>query len=159
MNNEQSSSTNRSLMIGVVVVLVIGAIGFWLFNMQNKSLQQSTTPPAAENQTEETTEDSDAATNSAMEGEVKEFTVESKGLNFTPSEIKVKKGDKVKITYKNTLGQHKFTLDEFNVKTKLLGAGEEETVEFTADQTGEFEYYCSVPGHRQAGMKGMLIVE
>ena len=129
--------------------------------MKKKSIQQSTTPPPAENQTQETSEDSDAATDSAVEGEgeVKEFAVLSKGLSFTSSEIKVKKGDKVKITFKNTLEKHDLTLDEFNVKTKLLGAGEEETVEFTADQAGEFEYYCSVPGHRQAGMKGKLIVE
>jgi plastocyanin len=26
------------------------------------------------------------------------------------------------------------------------------------DQTGEFEFSCNLPGHREAGMKGMLIV-
>lgn len=148
-------------MIGVLVVFAIGAIGFWLFKAQNKSLQQSTTPPAASDQTQETSEEADSASDSATEGqgEAKQFTVLSKGLNFTPSEIKIKKGDKVKITYKNTLEKHNFTLDEFNVKTKLLGIGEQDSVEFSADKTGEFEYFCSVPGHRQAGMKGKLIVE
>ena len=29
---------------------------------------------------------------------------------------------------------------------------------FTADRTGEFIYYCSVPGHREAGMQGRIQV-
>jgi len=32
-------------------------------------------------------------------------------------------------------------------------------IEFTADKVGEFEYYCSMPGHRQAGQFGKLIVK
>jgi plastocyanin len=93
-----------------------------------------------------------------MEG-VKEFTVESKGLKFTPNEIRVKVGDTVKITYVNTLGTHDWGIDELNVRTQLISAGEEETVEFVVDQAGTFEFYCSVPGHRGAGMFGTLVVE
>jgi len=31
-------------------------------------------------------------------------------------------------------------------------------VEFVADQTGTFEYYCNMPGHRANGHVGTLIV-
>lgn len=54
---------------------------------------------------------------------------------------------------------HDFVIDELNVKTKIVKDGESETVEFTPDQTGTFEFYCSVGQHRQMGMKGTLIVE
>lgn len=30
---------------------------------------------------------------------------------------------------------------------------------FTPMEAGEYEFYCSVEGHREAGMKGKLIVE
>jgi plastocyanin len=40
---------------------------------------------------------------------------------------------------------------------EVVGQGEESTV--TADlEAGEYEFYCSVPGHEAAGMKGTLTV-
>jgi plastocyanin len=90
--------------------------------------------------------------------EVKEIEVRSEGLVFTPSEIRVNRGDTVRITYVNTRGTHDWTLDEFDVATARIPAGQSETVEFVADQAGEFEFYCSVPGHRAAGMYGRFVV-
>ncbi|PBJ12329.1 azurin [Flavobacterium sp. ACN6] len=42
--------------------------------------------------------------------------------------------------------------------TKLLGGGEEDTIEFTVDKKGTYKFICSFPGH-VAMMKGVLIVE
>lgn len=42
--------------------------------------------------------------------------------------------------------------------TKLLGGGEEDTIEFTVDKKGSYPFICSFPGH-VAMMKGVLIVE
>jgi len=54
---------------------------------------------------------------------------------------------------------HDFVIDELNVKTEQFSEQEKQfSVTFTADQMGEFVYYCSVPGHRQAGMWGTLVV-
>ena len=49
---------------------------------------------------------------------------------------------------------HNLNIDEFNVHTKTLGYFETDTVTFLADQTGTFEYYCSL--HPE--MKGEIIV-
>jgi len=54
---------------------------------------------------------------------------------------------------------HDFVIDELNVKMPIVKNGEIGTVEFIADQVGEFEYYCSVGQHRQNGQVGKLIVE
>ncbi len=72
--------------------------------------------------------------------------------------MSVKKGDTVKITFVNSSGLHDLKIDEFNVATKQLAAGKEETVTFVASKTGTFEYYCSVGNHRAMGMKGTLTV-
>lgn len=92
-------------------------------------------------------------------GQVKEFTVDGSNFKFVPVEMKVKKGDTVRVVFKNVGGFHDFVVDEFDVKTSQIGEGEEEEVEFVASKTGTFEYYCSVGQHRKNGMVGKLIVE
>lgn len=91
----------------------------------------------------------------------KELTFHVNGGNFyyVPNVIKVKKGDKVKIIFQNDGGYHNFALDEFKIKIDPINTGASSTIEFVADKTGTFEYYCSVGQHRQMGQKGQLIVE
>lgn len=89
----------------------------------------------------------------------KEFIISGQNFSFTPNLITVKKGDKIKITFKNSDGTHNLKIDEFNVATKTIKSGEEQSVEFIADKTGSFEYYCSVGTHRAMGMWGTLKVE
>ena len=97
---------------------------------------------------------------------VKEFTVESYtnivGGQYHPrysiGQMNVIKWDKVIIHIKTTSGMHDFNLDEFNVHSETP-KDEVTTVEFIADQTGSFQYYCSKPGHRAAGHWGTLVVD
>ncbi|MEW6566566.1 MAG: copper-containing nitrite reductase [Chloroflexota bacterium] len=69
-------------------------------------------------------------------------------------------GQTVKITLVNGDGvTHDLTIDEFTVQTAQVDqAGDVASVTFTVQQDGEFIYYCSLPGHRQAGMWGTLRV-
>lgn len=76
---------------------------------------------------------------------------------FSPSEIIVKKGDNVRIKITNIKGTHDFKIDEFKVYAETP-LNEEVTIEFTADKAGEFEYYCTKPGHRANGHWGTLRV-
>lgn len=99
---------------------------------------------------------------------VKEFTVEASeeasGLKFSPATITVSQGDKVRIILKNIGPQmpHDFVIDEFGVATPRINPGQTATVEFTADQSGTFFYYCSIETetgtHRAAGMEGEITV-
>jgi plastocyanin len=92
-------------------------------------------------------------------GNVKEFIVTAQNFSFAPSTLTVQKGDTVKITLNNTEGFHDFRIDEFNVATKKISGGTQDSVQFVADKTGTFEYYCSVGNHRAMGMKGTLVVQ
>jgi plastocyanin len=92
-------------------------------------------------------------------GETKTFTVSAANFSFDIKEMKVKKGDTVKIDFKNNEGFHDWVIDDFSARTKQLQAGGTESISFTADKTGTFEYYCSVGQHRKFGMVGKLIVE
>jgi len=90
---------------------------------------------------------------------VKEITVENDGLSYIPEEIRVNEGDRIRLTFRNTGGFHDWRLDEFDAATSQFSGGNSETIEFVADEAGEFEFYCSVGNHRARGMWGNFIVE
>ena len=72
----------------------------------------------------------------------------------------VHKGDVVNVTLTNTGTQpHDFTLQGYNIKTKVLSPGQSDSIVFKADTTGTFTYYCSVPGHKDLGMLGQFVVQ
>ncbi|GAB6990396.1 cupredoxin domain-containing protein [Paenibacillus pini] len=100
----------------------------------------------------------DTATDNSASGSgsgTQEITVNAKSFEFTPKEIKVKKGDKVKLTLKNTEGAHGLAIPDFNVDLKKDG-----TAEFTADKAGTYDFNCSVMcGAGHENMVGQLIVE
>lgn len=96
---------------------------------------------------------------SAQNSSAKEFRVSGKNLSFAPAQIRVKQGDTIRLVFDNTEGFHDLRVDGYNVGTKQIYEGNSDFVEFKADKTGSFEYYCSVGSHRQQGMRGTLIVE
>src|SRR3989344_8556954 len=51
-------------------------------------------------------------------------SVSAKNFEFTPKEIRVKKGNKVRIEFKSESGFHDWVVDEFNAKTKRVNTGE-----------------------------------
>jgi len=90
---------------------------------------------------------------------IKEFTMTARRFDFSPSTIIVDKGDRVRIKISAVDVAHGFAIDEYNINRKF-SPGEEEVIEFVADKSGTFEFYCSVfcgSGHRD--MKGTLIVK
>ncbi len=141
--------------VASIAILVIAAGGFYFMNA-NKS---ATIPTANEVTTPTETPEAQAQTSPSVMAE-NEFTVEGGEFKFTPSEITVKKGEKVKITFKNTgKFQHDYVIANLNATTKRLQPGEQETVEFTPEKIGEFKIVCSVGNHEEQGMTGILVVE
>lgn len=148
------------IVVVITLVIIIGG-AFYLFNINSTkqdqtpasvSVQQAQTPVSAQGENKD-------ATSAGAVSDVKEVIVEGSPFKFLPAEIKVKKGQTLKVVFKNMQGMHDFVVDEFSAKTKVIKAGESEAVELVADKAGTFEYYCSVGNHRSQGMKGSLIVE
>jgi len=69
-------------------------------------------------------------------------------------------GDHVTIAVTNGESMlHNFHLDGYNLQTPdLAGMGKTATLTFQATTQGTFDYYCTIPGHRQSGMAGTLVV-
>ena len=158
---------NKGAIVGILIaVVVLGGIGGGIW-MASKSkvlpgprvtspVQKTSTIP---NQATPSPDTSMSDTKPEVPGPVKEFAVTGSNYKFSPATITVKKGETVRITFKSTGGIHNLLIDELGVATSQLGDEEEEEVEFLADKSGTFTYYCSVGNHRQMGMVGKLVVQ
>jgi cytochrome c oxidase subunit 2 len=114
----------------------------------------------------------------AAQGDVKEVTVSAKKFEFSPSEIRVKAGSRVKLVITSTDREHGIEINpiaegadkkaapglKFDASiTKpefKLPKDQPTPIEFEATQPGTYSFKCSVVcgmGHRN--MKGKIIVE
>lgn len=77
-------------------------------------------------------------------------------------DLLVKPGDTVRIILQNGDGMpHDLFLPDFDAKTSYvskIGDQTEIVFEVGEAQPGIYVYYCTLPGHRQAGQEGKLIV-
>jgi plastocyanin len=88
----------------------------------------------------------------------KKATITLENMAFSQSEVQLKVGQPVTLNLVNKDGYaHAFDTDEFDVHVPLL-AEETVTVTFTPKTAGNFAFYCSSVGHKNAGMIGTLIV-
>ena len=98
---------------------------------------------------------------------------------FTPTRVEVKKGEQIKFVLRNN-GEldHEFILDttEKNLKhaeamkknpdmehddpnAKRLAPKKADEIVWKFTKTGQFEYACLIPGHRESGMVGTVTVK
>ena len=82
-------------------------------------------------------------------------------LSFNKDKITANLGDKVRVifTSTDTTTGHTFNIDEFDIQSSAVKNGAKDVVEFYVDKKGEFKYYCSIDGHKEKGMEGILVVE
>jgi plastocyanin len=77
---------------------------------------------------------------------------------FAPTELRAQTGALVALRLENRdANAHTFNIDELNVHLSMP-PGEPRLALFRAGPPGVYTFYCDVPGHRQAGMVGSLII-
>jgi plastocyanin len=81
------------------------------------------------------------------------------GLVFAPKSISATVGEAVTVTFTNNDAL------VHNFESELLGFASGDVdpdgsimVTFTPSEAGSFEFFCSIPGHREAGMDGLVSV-
>jgi plastocyanin len=96
--------------------------------------------------------------NSPMAPDARRIEMEATGFRFVPSEVSARPGEDIGIVLTATDIEHDLVIDEFDAHVYAAG-GETATGGFTASGAGTYTYYCSIPGHREAGMEGTFVVE
>ena len=72
----------------------------------------------------------------------------------------VHEGELVQVNLINGEGaEHDVFVDQYNARSSVVvGKNASSTFSFTASKPGEFAYFCTIAGHRQAGMEGLVRV-
>jgi uncharacterized cupredoxin-like copper-binding protein len=125
--------------------------------------------------------DDDSAPAASTAVEAREVSVMMRDIAFEPDVIELRRGETVRLTFENSGALvHDFSVDSMPMGRMemtggtsgdghgghgseaamhmALGAGEHGMIEFEATEAGEYIYYCNEPGHREAGMHGILRV-
>ena len=85
--------------------------------------------------------------------------LKAEDIKYDATTLTAKVGQPVTVNIQNAGAlEHSFVIDQLNVKLEHIQAGQTSSVTFTATAAGTYEFYCDVPGHKAAGMKGTLTV-
>ena len=88
---------------------------------------------------------------------VAELDFEADNFSFGPDEATAPDGI-LEFTVESTEGAHDLVIaGEPGFKLDVFGSGDTDTAKIDL-QPGTYTYYCSIPGHRAAGMEGTLTV-
>jgi plastocyanin len=142
-----------SLVLAALVIALAGCGGGSNSSSSSSAGSQAAAPPAS----------APSSTPSSGSGQQLQVAADSTGqLKFDKTSLSAKAG-KVSIAFANSSSvAHNLTVQPASGGTNL-GA----TPTFTGGsksislnlKPGKYAFYCSVPGHRQAGMQGTLVVK
>ena len=108
----------------------------------------------------------------------------AKEFTYTPTTLEATSGQLVEITVQNTgTVEHDFSITEIDLAASPTASGEapsghmmggmdeqpklhmaaaaggQGTLAFTPTKPGQYQFYCTVAGHKDAGMTGVLTVK
>jgi nitrite reductase (NO-forming) len=87
-----------------------------------------------------------------------DVAVTASEFKFSPATLQVAAGRQLTLTLANEgTMEHDLTIDALGVKL-VAKPGTLTKGEFTFDKPGTYDYYCSIPGHKEAGMRGSITV-
>lgn len=90
--------------------------------------------------------------------DARHIEVRARSFAFEPNEIRVKAGENIAVVLMAVDGLHDFTIDELGAHV-AAEAGKTAIGGLRADKPGRYAFYCSVAGHREAGMQGVLVID
>ena len=109
--------------------------------------------------------------------------VNMQDLAFAPATLALSKGESVRLDFRNSASQlHDFTVEQMPAADVRTGAsaaehdmqkmktdqyalhvavagGKNAQLDFRPTAAGDYEFYCTVAGHREGGMRGIIRVE
>ena len=112
----------------------------------------------------------------------KEITLNTSDFAYSPLSVTIPAGEPVMLTLKNSGAvEHDFVIEKIDASVEMMEdsgsdahhmhgteasydlhfsaqPGETSVIQFTVSEPGTYTFFCSVQGHKEAGMVGELIV-
>lgn len=85
---------------------------------------------------------------------------EGGALAFEPHTLQVRLGEEAELLLINraTAQAHSLVIPELNFKSPHVAPGQRVALNLKPGRTGTFRFFCDVPGHKDAGMVGLITV-
>jgi plastocyanin len=95
--------------------------------------------------------------NAPVTPDAREIRVSAEAFSFSPEKITLKAGEEVTIVLRSEDMFHDFVVEG---QGHIVGAdgGQAAKGGLRIDEPGTYKFWCSVPGHRSAGMEGSIVV-
>jgi plastocyanin len=156
IRGSDSFPPNRGVLLGVIALFIV-IVGTTMAFAIVKSVDE-------QNKRNDELAKEEGTTSTTASGPVTELAVSSPsngGLVFQPNGLQAKPGN-VAITYDN-LSTTPHSIAVATANGNVLGqvqpfSGGKQTVTLNSLAPGKYVFYCTVPGHREAGMQGDLTV-
>jgi uncharacterized cupredoxin-like copper-binding protein len=129
--------TNTRTVIAAGVAVAVMALAGCMGQNQKDSAPSTGPPPVATINVRETEMKIDPENPKIDKPGVVEFKVDNAGKTVHALEVEGPKGE---------------------VETKQLQAGQSATLRADLNKPGKYKWYCPVPGHEEAGMRGTITV-
>jgi plastocyanin len=83
--------------------------------------------------------------------------VDASNFDFDPDTITIDAKEEAAIALHSTDGPHDFAVDGLG-RVADVGAGDTDTARLRIDRRGRYRFFCTLPGHRDGGMEGTIVV-
>ena len=104
---------------------------------------------------------SDSSSNVVDTNEIRSTSgIDGEEFSFDPETINVNVSETVKLVFENigTIA-HDFEIPDLEVVIQTTNSGNSGEITFVAPSiAGSYDFICSIPGHKEAGMVGKLVV-
>ncbi len=171
-NVQSKLATLWPLLLGIFIAFYfLGGVTFAenQLDIETENQLEIETPSIHNNHTPTLSEESQTI-------ESKDITIQTINMKYEPTEIVLEKNQQVNLILNNqdnvehdievripnlnesTQSGHKHDMEDENVIHLHAESKETQSIKFTPTTTGSFEFICTVPGHKELGMVGKIIV-
>jgi plastocyanin len=149
--------------VAALLIFVLASVALVACGSSSSSSSSSSTSTASTSESGAAAAGGEKAAKSAKGGQTLKVEADPNGqLAYVPSKLTAKPGN-VTIDFTNPQGlSHDIAVEDSSGKTigkSELIAESSTTLSLSNLKSGTYHYYCTVPGHREAGMEGTLTVK